>query len=85
MFAVVLISALIVLAGPFDQTLKVAPLPRDGQVLVSFELQQALTDEVRTTIRSGMAVSFVYKVDLRRSSAVWIDRTIATTVVRATV
>ena len=85
MFAVVLISALLSLSGPFDQTLKVAPLPRDGQVLVSFELQQALTDEVRTTIRSGMAVSFVYKVDLRRSSAVWIDRTIATSKVKATV
>jgi hypothetical protein len=85
MFPVVLISALLTLAGPFDQTLKVAPLPRDGQVLVSFELQQALTDEVRTTIRSGMAVSFVYKVDLRRSSAVWIDRTIATAEIKATV
>ena len=85
MFSVLLISALLAVTGPFDQTLKVAPLPRDGQVLVSFKLQQELTEEVRTTIRSGMAVSFVYKVDLRRSSAVWVDRTLATTVVRATV
>jgi hypothetical protein len=85
MFSVLLISALLAVTGPFDQTLKVAPLPRDGQVLVSFKLQQELTEEVRTTIRSGMAVSFVYKIDLRRSSAVWVDRTLATTVVRATV
>ncbi len=85
MFTAVLISALLAFAGPYDQTLKVAPLPRDGQVLVSFELQQELPDEVRTTIRSGMAVSFVYKVELRRNSAIWVDRTIAATVVRATV
>ena len=85
MLSAVLISTLLAFSGPFDQTLKVAPLPRDGQVLVSFELQQELTDDVRTTIRSGMAVSFVYKVDLRRSSAVWIDRVLATAVVKATV
>lgn len=85
MFAAVLISTVLALPGPFDQTLKVAPLPRDGQVLVSFELQQELTEEVRTTIRSGMAVSFVYNVDLRRSSAVWIDRILASAVVKATV
>ena len=85
MFAAVIIDTLLSLSGPQDQTLKVAPLPRDGQVLVSFELQQGLTEEVRKTIRSGMSVSFVYRVDLRRSSAVWIDRLIATSVVKATV
>lgn len=85
MFAVFLISALLAFTGPFDQTLKVAPLPRDGKVLVSFEMQQELTDQVRTTIRSGMAVSFVYKVELRRNSAIWVDRVLATAVVKATV
>lgn len=85
MLTAVLLSTLLALAGPADQTLQVAPLPRDGQVLVSFQLQQELTDEVRTTIRSGMAVSFIYKVDLRRGSAVWFDRTLASTVVKATV
>lgn len=85
MFVVALISALLAFAGPFDQSLKVAPLPRDGQVLVSFKMQQDLTDEVRTTIRSGMAVSFVYKVELRRNSAIWVDRVLATSIVKATV
>jgi hypothetical protein len=67
------------------QTLKVAPLTRDGQVLVSFELEQALTEEIREAIHSGMTVSFVYRVDLRRGSAVWFDRTIASAVVTSTV
>jgi hypothetical protein len=67
------------------QTLKVAPLARDGQVLVSFELEQELTDEIREAIHSGLTYSFVYRVDLRRGSAVWFDRTVASAVVTATV
>ncbi|CAN5666574.1 hypothetical protein BH24ACI5_BH24ACI5_17170 [soil metagenome] len=86
MFTTFIFATLLSLAVPAaDQTLQVAPLPRDGQVLVSFELRQELTDDVRTTIRSGMAVSFIYKVDLRRSSAIWFDRTLASAVVKATV
>jgi len=73
------------LAAPDEQQLQVAPLPRDGQVLVSFKLQQELTEEIREAIHSGMTVSFVYNVDLRRGSAAWFDRTLATAVVKATV
>ena len=81
--AVVLLSV-VTLAG-FDQSLQVVPLPRDGEVLVSFKLGEALTDDVRAAIHSGMTISFVYKVDLRRSAAAWFDRTIASSVVTATV
>jgi hypothetical protein len=66
------------------QTLEVVPLPRDGEVLVSFKLNETLTDEVRTAIQSGLTIKFVYKVDLRRGSALWVDRTIASAVVAAT-
>ena len=83
-FIFVLLAA--ALAAPAAaQTLHVAPLPRDGQLLVSFKLGQALTDEIREAIHSGLTVSFVYKVDLRRSSPVWFDRTIGSAVVTATV
>ena len=82
--AVLLISA-VALAGQADQTLQVAPLERDGQVLVSFQLAQEPTEEIRAAIHSGLTISLVYKVDLRRSSAAWFDRTIASAVVTATV
>lgn len=85
MLTALVFSAFVLLPISADQQLQVAPLPRDGQVLVSFELQQELTEDVRTTIRSGMAVSFVYRVDLRRSSAIWFDRTLSSTVLKATV
>jgi hypothetical protein len=84
MLAALLFSSLIALAGP-GQTLQVAPLPRDSQVLVSFKLAQELNDDIRAKIHSGMLVSFIYKVDLRRGSSVWFDRTLASAVVKATV
>jgi hypothetical protein len=80
---IVLLLTASVAAG--EQTVRVVPLPRDGEVLVSFKLEQPLTDEVRTAMHSGLAIKFVYRVELRRSAAVWFDRTIASAVVTATV
>lgn len=80
----VLSPALAAADGPV-QTVQVVPLPRDGEVLVSFKLEEPLTEDVRAKIQSGLTIKFVYRVDLRRSSAVWVDRTIASAVVSATV
>jgi hypothetical protein len=66
------------------QTLEVVPLPRDGEVLVSFKLNETLTDDIRKAIQSGLTIKFVYKVDLRRSSSVWVDRTLQSALVTAT-
>ena len=85
MLAAVLLSSLLVAVQLPEQTLQVAPLPRDGKVLVSFKLNQELTDDIRAKIHSGMLVSFIYKVDLRRQGLLWPDRTLASAVVKATV
>ena len=61
--------------------LRIVPLVRDDQVLVTFELSEGFTDEVRAAIRSGLKTTFTYTVDLRLEVPVWVDRTIATTVV----
>jgi hypothetical protein len=84
--AVALVCAALV-AGPAaaEQTLQVTPLARDGHVLVSFKLGDVFTDVARAAVHSGLTISFVYKVDLMRSSLMWIDRTIASAVVTATV
>jgi hypothetical protein len=44
-----------------------------------------MTEEIRAAIHSGLTIKLVYTVDLRRTAAVWFDRTIATAVVTATV
>ena len=78
-----LVSLMSVAANP--PKVQVVPLPRDGEVLVSFTLAEALSDEIRTAIHSGLLIKFVYTVDLRRSAAAWFDRTIASAIVTATV
>jgi hypothetical protein len=75
----------VLMAGQAAQTLQVTPLPRDGEVLVSFKLDDALTDDKKAAIQSGLTVKFVYKVELRRSSAAWFDRTISSATVAASV
>ena len=85
-FAVAVLAVFaLALGGEAQQTLHVTPLPRDGELLVSFRLAQTLTPELRNMIHSGLVVQFKYKIDLKRSSAVFIDRTMATAEVIATV
>jgi hypothetical protein len=83
--AAFVLFSILAAAPPEGQILQVAPLTRGDEVLVSFRLTQEPNEEVRSAIHSGLTVSLVYKIDLRRSSAVWFDRTIASTVVIATV
>ena len=83
--ALVFVVTALPAAADGTQKVQVVPLSRDGEVLVSFQLAETLTDEIRTAIHSGMMVKFVYKVELRRSAPAWFDRTVASAEVTATV
>ena len=67
------------------EIIRVAPLARDGQVLVSFELTDAYTEEVREAIGSGLTTTFSYDVGLRREAPVWFDRSVDSKTVTASV
>ena len=62
----------------------VTPIARDGQVLVSFDLTDAFSSDVRDAIQSGLPTTFSYDVDLRRGSTLF-DRTVASVTVEASV
>jgi hypothetical protein len=62
-------------------TLRIVPIVRDDSVVVSAELADAYTDEVREAIASGLRTTFVYDVELRMDVPVWVDRTIASATV----
>jgi len=64
---------------------RLIPLVRDGKVLITFQMADGFTEDVRAAIRSGLKTSFTYTVDLRTSVAVWLDRTIASAVVSTSV
>ena len=67
------------------QTIQVTPLTRDDRVLVSFKLTNVFTEDVKTAIHSGVTITFAYDVQLRRGATLWLDRTIESSSVTATV
>ena len=81
----VLASALTIVAlGTIAQaagTLRIVPLIRQQQVMVSVELDNGYTDEVREVISGGVRTTFTYDVELKMIVPAWVDRTIATVVV----
>jgi hypothetical protein len=80
-----LVLALTALVAAQAPDLVVTPIARDGEVLVSFALNEGLTPDVRDAIHSGLSTSIVYDLELRRASAAWFDRTIAEATISATV
>jgi hypothetical protein len=73
------------LAAQVQEGLRIVPLVRDDHVLVTFELADGFTDEVRAAVRSGLKTTFTYTIDLRLEVPAWVDRTIATAVVNNSV
>ncbi len=82
--ALVLVAPLQAASGDV-QIVGVAPLARDGRVLVSFELAGAFTDDIKAAIRSGLPTTFTYVVELRRTTTLWFDRTITSATISVSV
>jgi hypothetical protein len=85
-WAVMLVLSIAALGGVVyaDGTLRIVPLVRAEQVLVSVELDNGYTDEVRQVINGGVRTTFTYDVELKMIVPAWVDRTIATAVVTTT-
>src|SRR5688572_25970815 len=73
------------LAAQAGDGLRIIPLVRDDRVLVSFDLKDGYTDEVRAAIRSGLKTTFTYDIELRLDVPGWVDRTIGTATVTSSV
>jgi hypothetical protein len=81
-FAVALLAA--VRLGAQSPDLSVAPIARDGHVLVSFDLTDAFSSDIRDAIQSGLPTTFSYEIELRRETTLF-DRTVASITVDASV
>lgn len=79
----ILVVALLLsgVVGHAADTLRIVPLASNDHVVVSVELSEAYTDEVRQSIASGLRTTFTYNIDLRMLVPGWVDRTVATSVV----
>ncbi len=74
-------------AGTFvrgAESLRIVPITSGDQVVVTVELADAFTDEVRGAISSGLRTTFTYDVELRMVVPGWVDQTVATAVVSTT-
>lgn len=67
------------------QTLQVTPLAKDGRILVTLRMNDVFTEEVRAAMHSGLRITFVYDIELKRSTALWVDRTLAAATVTASI
>ncbi len=65
--------------------LKVRPIVRDGQVLVTFSLDGGMSDEMKAVVQSGLRTVFTYTVELKLKVPAWVDRTVASAVVSSSV
>jgi Domain of unknown function (DUF4390) len=67
------------------QAVQVTPLAKDERILVTLRMTDVFTDEVRAAMHSGLRITFVYEVDLKRGTALWLDRTLASATVTASI
>jgi hypothetical protein len=82
-FAVSFLAAAVSLQA--QEALRIVPLVRDERVLVTFELADGFSEDVRAAILSGLKTTFTYTVDMRLDVPIWADRTISSTVVTTSV
>lgn len=64
---------------------RVTPLIAGGQVLASFSAPDTYSADVRESVQSGLPTTLTFTVELRQSSLVWFDRTLATATVAAAI
>ena len=75
------VLALSTVTAVLAEGVRIVPLVRDDAVLVSFELTDGYTPEVKDAVHSGLKTTFTYTVELRQDVPAWVDRTIATSVI----
>ncbi len=79
-----LLVAVLLLTGAVGraaETLRIVPISADDRVVVSVELADGYTDEVKQAIASGLRTTFTYTIDLRMLVPGWVDRTVTTSTV----
>ncbi len=78
--AVMLASACLVASA-----VRITPVLAEDKVMATFAAPTVYSSEVREAVQSGLAVTFAFTAELKRTSTLWFDRTIASADVSSTV
>ena len=65
------------------EPVRIVPLTSNDSVVVTVELPDAYTEDLRQAISSGLRTTFTYDIELRMVVPAWVDRTVATATVNA--
>jgi uncharacterized protein DUF4390 len=77
---IVLLAARVAVAD-----VRATPTVREGRVWVTFGLPDGYTPQLRQAVLSGLPVTFIYDIELRRGVPFWPDRTLNGITVAVTV
>ena len=80
--ALVLAAATVAAAG---SDVRITPVVADDRVYANFAAPSVFSDGVRTAIQSGLPMTFTYVAEVRRTSALWFDKTVASAALASTV
>ncbi len=72
-----------VLAAAAD--VRITPVVAEDRVYANFVATAAFSSDVRVAVQSGLPVTLTYVAELRRSSTLWFDHTVAATTVASAV
>lgn len=79
--AMVVLSAAVLMAAD----VRITPVVAEDRVYANFAASAAFSDDVRTAVKSGLPVTLTYVAEVRRSSSLWFDHTVAATTVASSV
>jgi hypothetical protein len=83
--AALVLGIFLSVATLFAADIRVTPLIAGGQVFASFTAPDTYTADVREAVQSGLPTTLTYSVELRQSSLIWFDRTLATATAAAAI
>jgi hypothetical protein len=64
---------------------KVTTVIADGKVLATFTVPSIYSSDARDVVKSGLPLSCVFTVELKRAAPLWFDRTLGTATVTSSV
>jgi hypothetical protein len=79
------LAVLLATATLLAADVKVTTLVADGKLFASFGVPGAYSPDARDVVKSGLPLSCVFSVELKRAASLWFDRTIATATVTSSV
>jgi hypothetical protein len=66
-------------------TVRITPVLADDKVMATFAAPSVFSADVREAVQSGLAVTFTFTAELRRTATLWFDHTVASADVSSTV